>query len=185
MYQKCLPSLRLIKMAEKKQIVYDLRLSYSGTFPIDKFYTEVENWMSEKGMQKDMKRKSEDVTAKGKKIEWEIEAWKEVTNVVKRVVRLRVLFNNFKESQLKRKGRNVRINQADVLIFIDGFIETKLSKQWETNPLFSFFRVLYDKYIWGIGSTETERYEGHVTEDCYDLHKRLKAFFSLSKMKVG
>lgn len=181
-YQKCRHLFQLIKMVEKKHIVNELKLSYNGPLSIEEFYREVENWMSEKGMQKDIKRKSEDVSSKGKKIEWEIEAWEKITGQVKQVVRLRVLFNNVKEIKIKRKGHNVKINQVDALIFIDGFLETDLSQQWHQNPLFFFLRTLYDKYIWKIWS---ERHDDAVVEDCYDLHKRLKAFFSLSKMKVG
>jgi len=171
-------------MVEKKHVVFDLRLSYNGPLSIEEFYAEVEKWMEENGLQKELKRKSEDVSSKGKKIEWIIEAWKSATHLVKQVVRLRVLFNNVKEVKLKRKKRNIKINQADILIVIDGFVETKLSHQWTINPLYSFFRTLFDKYIWNIGMTETERLEGPVNEYCYDLHKRLKAFLSLYKTKL-
>ncbi|MAH01947.1 hypothetical protein CMO87_01815 [Candidatus Woesearchaeota archaeon] len=172
-------------MVEKKQIVFDLRLSYNGPLSIEEFYKEVEKWMEEKGLQKDIKRKSEDVVSKGKKIEWIIEAWKNPVRAVKHVVRLRAMFNNVKEIKLKRKGHTVKINQADALLVIDGFLETSMTSRWTQKPLYSFFRTLYDKYIWLIGSTITEANEDPVTEDCYDLHKRLKAFFSLYKMKVG
>jgi len=167
---------------EKKQIVFDLRLSYNGPLLITEFYAEVEKWMEEKGMQKDIKRKSEEVKSKGKKIEWIVETWKELTHLVKNVVRIRVLFNNVKEIKIKRKGRTIRINQADVLVVIDGFLETKLNKQWHQQPLFFFLRALYDKYIWNIWA---EKYDGVNSDACYDLHKRLKAFFNLSKMKVS
>jgi hypothetical protein len=171
-------------MSEKKHVVNELRLSYNGPVSIEEFYAEVEKWMDENGMQKDLKKKSEKVTSKGKDIEWIAEAWREATHLVSQVVRFRVLFNNVKEVRIKRKGRNIKINQADVLIVIDGFVETELKHQWTANPLPIFFRTLFDKYIWNIGSTESERLEGPVTELCYDLHKRLKAFFELYKMKV-
>ena len=170
---------------EKKHVLRDLRYEYSGPLSVEDFYGEVEKWMGEKGLQKEIKRKSEDVNSKGKKIEWVIEAWGEATHLVKHVVRLRVLFDNVREFNVKRKNRAIRANQADVLIEIDGFVETKLVHQWTTKPLYSFFRTLFDKYIWNIGMTETERNEGPVRDYCYDLHKRLKAFLGLYKMKVG
>ena len=54
-------------MVEKKHIVFDLRLSYNGPLSIEEFYAEVEKWMEEKGLQKDLKKKSEEVDPKGKK----------------------------------------------------------------------------------------------------------------------
>jgi len=172
-------------MVEKKHVVFDLRLRYSGPLSIERFYEEVEKWMEERGLQKDLKRKSEDVNPKGKKIEWIIEAWRQATHNVKHTTRLRALFDNVKEVKIKRRGSNIKINQADVLVAIDGFVETHLSHQWTTKALFSFFRTIFDKYIWNIGMTETERLEGAVNEDCYDLHKRLKDLFDLSKKEVS
>ena len=144
-------------MVEKKHIVFDLRLSYNGPLSIEDFYAEVEKWMEEKGLQKDLKRKSEDVMQKGKKIEWIIEAFKGLTSEVKHLVRLQA----------------------------DGFIETSLTSRWTQAPLFQFLRTLFDKYIWNVGHSGAEMHESIVYEDCYDLHKRLKAFFNLSKMKVS
>ena len=167
-------------MVEKKQIVFDLMLKYNGPLSIEDFYKEVENWMREKGLHKEIKRKSEDVGSQGKKIEWVIEAWKSLTDSHKHMVKMRVLFNNVKEVKIKRKGHNIRMNQADVFINIDGWLETSLTSRWTQAPLYTFFRMLYDKYIWMI----IEKYEAPIQEDCYDLHKRLKAFFELYKVKV-
>jgi len=172
-------------MVEKKHVVFDLRLSYNGPLSVEGFYAEVEKWMEEKGLQKDIKKKSENITSKGKKIEWIIEAWRNPVRAVKQVVRLRALFNDIKEIKIKRKGHNIRINQANILITIDGFVETSLTSRWTQTPFYQFFRTIFDKYIWNIGMTITEAHESPVNKDCYDLHKRLKAFFSLSKMKVG
>lgn len=180
------PSFRSsIKMVEKKHIVVDLMLKYDGPASIEDFYGEVEKWMQERNLHKDLKRKSENVTSKGKKIEWIIEAWRSPVRAVKQMVRLRALFNNVKEVKIKRKNHTIRINKVNALITIDGWMETSLTSRWTAiNPLYAFFRTLYDKYIWLIGSNVTEANEGPVTEDCYDLHKRLKAFFELYKMKV-
>ena len=168
-------------MVEKKQIVFDLMLKYTGPLSVEGFYEEVEKWMKERNLTKDLKRKSEEVTSKGKKIEWVIDAWREATHDYIQVVRLRALLNDVKEVNVKRKGKSIKINEADVLITIDGFQKSHLAYRWTQKPLYTFFRTLYDKYIWMIA----EKHEGPVMEDCYDLHKRLKAFFELSKMKVA
>ena len=171
-------------MVEKKQLVYDLTIKYKGPMSIDGFYKEVDKWISSAGLEKELKRKTEDVTSSGKKIEWIIEAWSNPTRAVKPVVRLRALFDHVKEIKIKKKGRTLRMNQADVLIVIDGFVETSLTSRWSQKPTYQFFRTLFDKYIWNIG-TIAESHEGLVNKNCYDLHKRLKAFFNLYKMKVG
>ena len=169
---------------EKKHVVIDLALSYDGPVSVEDYYKEVDNWIEEKGLQKEIKGKTEDVSSKGKKIEWLVEAWKEDTHLIKSTVSIRTLFDNVREIKIKRRGKPVKTNQVDASVQIDGFIETKLSKQWTMNPLYLFFRTLFDKYIWNIGSTETESHQSKVEVLCYDLHKRLQSFFRLSKMKV-
>jgi hypothetical protein len=173
-------------MVEKKQSVQGLILKYNGPFSVEDFYKEVEKWIQEKGMQKDLKRKTEDVTSKGKNIEWVIEAWKNPVRAVKQEVRMKALFNDVKEVKKKKNGKTLRFNEGKVLIDIDGWVETSLTgRVSHVNPLYAFFRTLYDKYIWNIGTNVTEANESPVNEYCYDLHKRLKAFFELYKIKVS
>ena len=173
-------------MVEKKQIVYDLMLKYNGPLSVEDFYKEVDKWAMEKGLEKELKRKSENVTSKGKRIEYVVELWKNPVRAVKHMVQLRVLFDNVKEVKRKSKGRTINFNEANVFVNIDGWLETSLRSRWtQTNPAYAFLRTLYDKYIWGIGQSITERHEGPVQADCYELHKRLKSFFELYKIKVS
>ena len=44
-------------MSEKKQVLYDLRTSYNGPFVVEEFYAEVDNWIREKGHEKEQKKK--------------------------------------------------------------------------------------------------------------------------------
>ena len=44
-------------MVEKKQVLYDLRTTYNGPFLVEDFYAEVENWIKEKGLEKEPKKK--------------------------------------------------------------------------------------------------------------------------------
>lgn len=168
-------------MVEKKIVLYDLRLTYNGPVSIENFYKEVEDWIKQKGMNKELKKKMEKLTNKGKKLEWTIECWKNLAHYAKEVVRIKSIFNNVKEIEVKRKGKRIKIQQADVLIIFDGILETDLVDKWEQTPWFYFFRALYDKYIWKFYS---ERHDSSVVTDTNDLHKTLTAFFNLEKMKV-
>jgi len=168
-------------MVEKKFVVYDLRISYNGPVRIEDFYKEVEDWMRQKGLSKELKKKMENLASKGKKLEWTIECWKDITTYTKEVVRLRSFFNNVREIEVRRNGKRIKTQQADVLIQIDGILETELSQRWEQTPLYYFIKMLVDKYIWPFYSG---RYDGFPAADAHDLHKTLQAFFNLQKMQV-
>jgi len=169
-----------IKM-EKKIVDYDIRLSYNGPVKITDFFKEVEDWIKKKGMKKDLKKKMERLTGKGKKLEWTVECWKKLEHHTTEVVRLRSMFNEVKDIEVDRQGRRIKTQQADILLLIDGILETDTSQKWEQKPTFYFIRALIDKYVWKF---HTEKYDGLVSSDAHDLHRTLQAFFNLQKMKV-
>jgi len=168
-------------MVEKKFVVYNLRLAYNGPIKIVDFYKEVEDWIRQKKMNKELKKKMERLTPKGKKLEWIVECWKKHASEVKEVIRLRSMFNDVKDIEVNRNGKRIKIQQADILILIDGILETDLSEKWEQKPMFFFIRAMVDKYIWKF---HTEKYDGIVANDADDLHRTLQAFFNLQKMAV-
>ncbi|MBL7054507.1 hypothetical protein ISS05_02005 [Candidatus Woesearchaeota archaeon] len=168
-------------MVEKKIVVYDLRLSYNGPLDIESFYKEVDDWITEKGMEKEITKKMEHLTPQGKEIAWTVEGWKRLEEFYKDTVRLRAQFHNVKEVTILKNGRKIRINQANVLLIFDGILETDISERWQQKPLFYFFRALFDKYVYKF---HTEKYFDVIYADTHELHKRLKAFLSLYKYKV-
>jgi len=168
-------------MSEKKQVLYDLRTSYNGPFLVEDFYAEVENWIKEKGFEKEPKKKLEHVTKNGKKIEWIIEAHNHLDDLHHGVVVLRALLDNVKEVVVKQGKKKVRINHGDVLINVDGFIESHVHASfYQLKPIYYFVRALIDKYIYNFWS---DKYNGVVNEAGQDLFKRIRSFFLLQKYK--
>ena len=168
-------------MAEKKQVLYDLRTTYNGPFLVEDFYAEVDNWIKEKGFEKEPKKKVEHVTKSGKKIEVVIEAHRHLDELHHGTVVLRALLDNIKEVIVKKGGKKTRINNGDVLINIDGWIESHIHGSfYQAKPIYYFIRTLIDKYVYNYWS---DKYDGTVTADCHDLFKRIRAFFSVQKYK--
>ena len=168
-------------MVEKKQVLYDLRTAYNGPFLVEDFYAEVENWIREKGFEKEPKKKVEHVTKNGKKIEWVIEAHHHIDDLHHGVVVLRALLENVKEVVINKDGKKIRINSGDAFINIDGFIQSHIHGSFfQIKPIYYFIRTLIDKYIYHFWS---EKYDGMVNTDCRELLKRITSFFNLQKYK--
>ncbi len=166
-------------MTDENKIVVDgLRLSYNGIFDIIEFYKTVEDWTRENGYEKELKKKLEHVLPAGKNLEWHIELWKQVYDWARIVVSMRALFKNVKEVEMVKAGAKRRMNEAEVLIIFDAWLEMDLEGRWQQKAPYFFLRTLFDKYIymfWG----EKEKLTGPLTKDTYNLHKRLRAFFNL------
>ena len=168
-------------MVEKKQVLYDLRTTYSGPFVVEDFYAEVDNWIKEKGYEKEPKKKMEHVTRNGKKIEWVIEAHHHIDDLHYSVVVLRALLDNVKEVIIKKDGKKIRISNGDVFINIDGFIQSHIHGSfYQVKPIYYFARALVDKFIYKFWS---DKHDGAVAGDCHDLFKRIRAFFNLQQYK--
>ena len=168
-------------MVEKKQVLYDLRTTYNGPFIVEDFYAEVENWIREKGFEKEPKKKMEHVTKNGKKMEWIIEAHRHLDDLHDDVVVLRALLDNVKEVTVRKGRKKIIVNNGDIYINIDGFIQSHIHGSfYHTKPVYYFIRDLVDKYIYNFWSF---RYDGVVSADCHDLFKRIRAFFQLQKYK--
>ncbi|MBI3035998.1 hypothetical protein HYY71_06785 [Candidatus Woesearchaeota archaeon] len=170
-------------MVEKKQVLYDLRTAYSGPFVVEDFYAEVESWIKEKGFEKEPKKRMEHVTKSGKKIEWVMEAHYKIDDLHHGVVVLRALLDNVKEVVIKKSNKKMRINNGDVLISIDGFIQSHIHGSFfQIKPVYYFIRTVIDKYIWNFWWV---KHDGIVAGDCHDLFKRVRAFFNLQKYKYA
>src|SRR3989344_4701847 len=164
-------------MVEKKQVLYDLRTTYNGPFVVEDFYAEIDNWIREKGFEKEPKKKMEQVTKDGKKIELVIEAHRSLDDLHHSVVVLRALLDNVKEITIKKDGKKIRINNGDVFINIDGFIQAHvLGSFYQNKPIYYFMRSLIDKFVYNFWSF---KHDGIVSGDCHDLFKRIRSFFQL------
>ncbi len=168
-------------MSEKKQVLYDLRTTYSGPFVVEDFYAEVDNWISEKGFEKEPKKKMEHVTKNGKRIEWVIEAHSHLDDLHHCVIVLRALLDNVKEVVIKKGGKKMRINNGDVFVNVDGFIESHIHGSfYQVKPVYYFIRALVDKYIYNFWS---DKYDSLVKANGHELLKKIRSFLSLQRYK--
>ena len=167
-------------MAEKKQVLYDLRTAYSGPFLVEDFYAEVDNWIKEKGFEKEPKKKMEQVAKNGKKIEWVVEAHRRLDDLHEGVIVLRVLLDNVKEAVIKKNGKKIRLSNGDALISIDGWIQAHVHGSfYQVKPVYYFIRSLINKFVYVL----SDKWDGAVASDCHDLFKRIRAFFNVQKYK--
>ncbi len=161
-------------MVEKKFVVEGMKLEHRGTFDIIEFYKVVEDWIRKKGKEKEIKKKLEHVGKGGKGIEWFVEIWEQVADWAKTIVRLDALFKNVREVKVKA-GKSYKImHRGEVLIILDGILETDIAARWQQKPIYYFLRTLVDKFIYKLW---THRYDDKIASDVEELHKVLTDFF--------
>lgn len=168
-------------MVEKKQVLYDLRTTYNGPFVVEDFYGEVERWIGEKGFEKEPKKKLEHITKNGKRIEWLIEAHHELDDLHHGIVVIHTLMDNVKEVVINRGGKKMRVDNGDVLVVINGFLQTHIHGSFfQVKPVYYFIRTVIDRFIYNFWWM---KWDGAVNSDGRELFKRIQAFFNVQKYK--
>lgn len=166
-------------MVEKKFVIDGMQLSYEGPFDIIEFYKKVEEWISAKGKEKEIKKKVEHVEPRGKNIEWFLEIWEDVTDYARTIVRMQALFRNVKEVKVKKGQKRKKLNTGSVLITFDGILETDIEGRWQQKPLLYFARTLADKFIYKF---HMNKIEDKLAADVNDLNDTLTDFFNSYKV---
>ena len=163
-------------MSEKRLIIDQLRLNYSGIFHLNDLYRMIDGWLYEKGYDKFEKKNEEQVLETGRKIEIELRPWKKTTDYAKNEIRLRIFVNDMTDIEVDRDGKKVKMNKGDIQMIFDAFLETDYEHRWENKPMYYFIRSLVDKYIFKF---YTEKFVGNLVGDVRDLHHRIKSFLNI------
>ena len=165
-------------MAERNLIIENISISYSGLFDVQELYKIIDDWLKEKGYDKVIIKHKEYMTEKGKNIEILMEPYKKVTDYIKNFIKMWIGINNVETVIVKKDKTNVKINKGDVMIVLDGWLETDYENRWEQKPIFFFLRTLIDKYI---NKSEIDQYGVDLIEEINDLHDEIKSFLGLYK----
>ncbi len=163
-------------MSEKRLVIDQLGLNYSGVFSVSALYKKFIDWFHERGYEMFEKKNTEEITPTGRNIELELRPYKRVTSYAKNEIRIKVFITNVKEVVIDKDGTKNRLNQGDIEILFDGYVETDYENRWENKPYFYFFRALIDKYVWRI---YTDKFETMIVTDVHHLHTKIKAFLNL------
>jgi hypothetical protein len=163
-------------MAERKIIVNQLKLKYSGLFSFYELFRMVDHWFIEKGFDKFEKKNFEYVYPTGKQIEIEIEPWRKMTDYLRYVIKINFYLTNIREVEVVRDNTKMKLNQGSVEITFDGYLDQDYENRWEHKPIFVFLRTLFDHYVFKI---HTEKYEQGIIDMVNQLHSDLKGFLNM------
>ena len=163
-------------MAEREVLVDKERLTYEGLFSMADLYSLIDEYFEEKGYDKREKKNIERVTPEGKNIEIWLEPWKKITDYAKSVISLRILVADLKEVEVEKEGVKIKVNQGNVQMVFDVFLETDYENLWESKPMFFFLRTLVDKYIY---RDYTNRNKGEAVNDMRTLLYQIRSYLNL------
>lgn len=125
-------------MSEKRLIIDQLRLNYSGLFNLGDMFRTIDAWFYEKGYDRHEKKNEEQILPSGRFVEIELRPWKKTTDYAKNEIRLRIFVKDMKDVEVEKDGVKLRLQQGDIHMIFDAFLETDYENRWESKPMFYF-----------------------------------------------
>ena len=165
-------------MGHVKIIVDHHKIDYSGPLNVNHLLRMIENFIWERGFDKNQEKDFEQNTERGKFIEWQVAPWKWVTDYTRYIIRVRVLGYDIIKTDAVNNSKKTKVDTGRILIVMDGFVEYDLQSRWEQNPLLHFLRAIYDNFIF---KAYTERFEHMLINDINHLHDHIEKFLNLYK----
>ncbi len=167
-------------MVEKRPVLEHEQIIYKGYFSMKEIYRLFSTWMDDKGYVPVEKRVQESVTKTGKHVEIDLQPYKKYTDYAKSVIRIQISGHNMKDVEVTRDDHKQKLQDGEIRITFDSWLETDYEEKWETQPVFYVLRSLFEKYVY------TPFLSGHITgvrEDTLHIKEQLKAFLNLERFK--
>jgi len=163
-------------MVERRLIVDNLTLSYKGIFKAGELYKLIDAYFRERAYTKHELRNYEHSYKEGKQIEVVKEPYRKITDYAKYVIRITLVMTEVKEVEVDKDKVKVRMNQGNIDVQFDGFLEMDYEHRWEKKPIFYFLRAIFDQFVFKV---HTEKFESGLKDEVYDLHEQVKSFLNL------
>jgi len=168
-------------MAEKDVILTGITVSYTGLFNYADLYRLIDAWLIERGYDCKEGKHTETVTPDGKSIEVSLEPTKGLADYARCILKVKIAASKLKDVTITLDGTKQKINSGTVTVTIDGLLETDYEGRWEGRPMFVFFKILYDKYIF---KTFTGGFEKLIKHDVESLRDQIKGYLNLERVRT-
>lgn len=157
---------------EKFLLINNRQLKYKGVFRVDELFSAVNKAIEERGYTKREKKSEETVTNEGRSTYVELRPFKDITNYISLMIKIKIQLNGITETTTKIKEEKRVFQQGDVLVTFDAWLMSNYRDRWGMKPLFYFLKGMANKYLVK-GSIETDA-PGQLAQDTAVIYARIK-----------
>ncbi|HLD00334.1 MAG TPA: hypothetical protein VJC39_01185 [Candidatus Nanoarchaeia archaeon] len=162
-------------MPERTLIIDHLKFSYEGIFNPGELYNLIAGWFYDKGWDWYEKINQEEVTPQGRQITLILEPWKSSSDYYKLTVRIKMIMSDLKEVDVEHSGKNLRLSQGTVRLYIDGYIVSDRNGKWTKSPFYWFISYLIERVF---NKSHFARMEDWIRSDVSDLYDKIKSYLN-------
>ena len=157
---------------QKNLVVNNKELKYIGIFNVEELFNVINEALEEKGYTKKEKKSEELVSEQGKKIFLELRPYKNLTNYLRTVIKMKVFLDKVVDHQEEIEGKKVKFQKGEITIVFDAWVITDYEERWGMKPFVFFLKGIINKFLYQYplegGST------GIVAGDTAHLYAKVK-----------
>ena len=167
-------------MVEKSQVL-NQQVRHKGIYNYSDVYAFCYEWFKEEDYVLEENKYIEKNSEFGKEVIIEWKAWKKISDYFKNVIIVKWHILGQTDVEAEREGRKVKSNKGDLKITFQAQLERDYEERWEVNPVYKFFRGIYDRYI---VKTTMDEYEIRLAKKTQEAIEELKGFLTLEGKQV-
>ncbi len=168
---------------EKNLVINNRELKYKGIFRVDELFHKINSLLEELGYTKREKKTEELVTDVGRKTYIELRPFKEKSNYVVLMIKMRMTLDQVTETFEEVQGVRKKFQQGDVDIYFDSWILSDYQHRWGMKGWVYFVKGVVNKYLY-TWPLEAE-FKSEIGSDTARLFSGLKALFASYKVEAG
>ncbi|HLC91092.1 MAG TPA: hypothetical protein VJI15_04950 [Candidatus Nanoarchaeia archaeon] len=157
---------------ERNLVVNNREIEHHGYFVIEEVFHLINKALQDKKYHKREKRAEDTVTDEGYDVYVELRPYKEKTNYVTLMIKLRIHFKNVKNVVRQVPGGPKRFQQGDVFIFMDAWFMTEWEGRWGMSPVIFFLKGAINKLLYVF--PQEASYRNEAVEDAAYLTAKIK-----------
>ncbi len=133
---------------EKDLIINNRQLKYSGIFHARELFAVINRALEERGYTKREKKTEETVSETGKRTYVELRPYKEKSNYVVLMIKMKVNLKDITEKIEEAAGRTQKYESGKVEIVFDAWSMTDYESRWGMKPFVFFLKGLINKFMY-------------------------------------
>lgn len=165
-------------MTEKRLIISDLGLSYSGYFHASEVYKIINKFALERGY--DWKETLNEVIVKEdhRNITLKLEPSKSISDYVKTTIKVEAEMSDVTDEEIEIDGKKITVNKGKVKVDLKGIMLSDYEGDWQSTAWRVFIRTIKDKFVY---RDYTKSFEDKLKKDVMRLRNELSSFLNLNK----
>ncbi len=157
---------------EKNLIINNRELNYQGFFSLNELFSIINQSLDKQDYEKREKRNEERVTESGKTIFVELRPYKDVTEYVQFMIKIKIYLENIKDKTVDSDQIKRRLQEGKVKIIFDAWSLTDYEARWGLKPWVYFLKGLINKFLYIFPLEES--FPGKLKKDTSYIYNQIK-----------